>query len=324
MPRGEEKQIARKQKRPLTWIVTIVVILLAVLLAIWYTRLGSDPTPDSPLGFGFAITGTTMMLLAALGYSLYRRSRKRGLGQLNGSLNWHIAFAVIAFALLLLHSFGNFNPRSGTYALYAMIAMVISGFIGRMLDKIMPRLITGEVNKALTTQGEDRLESITQQLHTMVEHNTQELRAFNASQPVSSQPLKNSRAVPAQNGVVSLLATNGKVAQAGSAQPLQTSWDLAYISLEELPQEVQQTPQYRFVPDRKSELAQPGALIPGMKDQLQELHRVEHALQREQVFRYIIRYWRVLHVCLAVVTVGLTAWHIEFALSLLIPVWLHH
>jgi hypothetical protein len=38
----------------------------------------------------------------------------------------------------------------------------------------------------------------------------------------------------------------------------------------------------------------------------------------------VIRYWRVFHVFLALITVALTAWHLEYALSLLIPIWLHH
>jgi hypothetical protein len=50
---------------------------------------------------------------------------------------------------------------------------------------------------------------------------------------------------------------------------------------------------------------------------------VERAMQREQFYRYIIRYWRRVHIALVVVTLGLTIWHLVYAAELLIPVLLH-
>src|SRR6266481_2127491 len=77
-------------------------------------------------------------------YTLRRRARsKRAVGRLNSSLNLHICFGILGLAFLLMHSFGNFNPRSGTYALYSMIALVVSGVVGRILDRLVPRLIAG-------------------------------------------------------------------------------------------------------------------------------------------------------------------------------------
>jgi hypothetical protein len=105
---------------------------------------------------------------------------------------------------------------------------------------------------------------------------------------------------------------------------LYTSWDLAYISLEETPQEMSRnTAQYRFVPDKKSALTRPGALMPGAQEQISALQNAQRALQREQFYRYVIRYWRVFHIGLVLLTIGLTLWHIEYALQLLIPTLLH-
>ncbi|HEU5227843.1 MAG TPA: hypothetical protein VFU49_08535, partial [Ktedonobacteraceae bacterium] len=252
----------------------------------------------------------------------YRRSRKRAVGKLNGSLQWHMAFGIIGLTLLCLHSFGNLNPRSGTYALWGMIALAISGMIGRTIDHFTPRKIAKEASRALTAQGEDRIESLTRNLQSIVVHNKQELRTFN--------PDNNPRSIVDSSFGTPLPWAGSKKpsAQAGGAKErgvLQTSWDMAYISLEETPQEISRdTVQYRFVPDRKSVLARPGALLPGAHDHISELQRTEKALQREQYLRYVIRYWRTFHIMLAIVTVGLTLWHLEFAMTLLIPVWLHH
>jgi hypothetical protein len=302
--------------RIISTLVALLIIALSVAGYVWYNRMGFDPTPDSTAGYIFAYIGTGFFILAVVSYSIYRRSRRRGVGTLNGALQWHIAFAVIAIFILFLHSFGNFNPRTGTYALYSMIALVISGFIGRGFDHFMSRAIAQEASKALTEQGEDRIESITQQLQSTVVYNTQEeLRGF-AAAPGGVQAASGGK----QNAA---LAEPALLNGSGSPATLQTSWDLAYISLEETPQELSRDPQYRFVPDRKSTLSRPGALIPGAQEHIVSLQIVEQALAREQFYRYIIRYWRVFHVLLALVTVGLTLWHLEYALSLLIPVWLH-
>ena len=302
----------------------VFVIAISVAFYVIYSRLSPDTAPDSVAGYSYAIAGTGFMVLAALRFSQYRRSRQRTTGTLNAFLNWHVAFGMIALVLLFLHSFGNFNPRSGTYALWGMIALSISGFIGRGLDRIMARLITEEPRKALTAQGDDRIENISRRLHSIVSHNAQDVRGF--------QPGTNDHSMPGIAGLTGTPFANarsnnvkGAVGATGRGGPvLQTSWDLAYISLDETPQELNRdSSQYRFVPDRKSALARPGALIPGAQEHIMALEDVQKALKREEFFRYIIRYWRVFHISLAVLTIGLTLWHLEFAATLLLPVFLH-
>src|SRR5204862_996962 len=100
-------------------------------------------------------------------------------------------------------------------------------------------------------------------------------------------------------------------------QSLGPSWDLAYISLEPTQQELDRNaPHYRFIPDKKSALNRPEALMPGAEEQLSKLREIHLAMQREQFYRYVIRYWRVLHVILAFITIGLVIWHIIFATQL--------
>jgi hypothetical protein len=155
-------------KRMISLTFTIVVLLGLAIFYFWYSRANIDPTPDSVVGYSFAIAGTIFALLAGLRFTLFRRSRGRRVGDLNNSLNWHVSLAVIAFALLLFHSFGHFNPRSGTYALYGMIALVVTGVIGRILDKMLPRMMTAQVNKALDSRGEDRVESVSRELRSIM------------------------------------------------------------------------------------------------------------------------------------------------------------
>jgi hypothetical protein len=300
-------------------LVTLLILGLSAGFFFWYAHHSRDLSPDSIAGYAYAIAGTVCLVLAATLYSIRRRSRKRAIGKLNAALNWHVFLGIIGLALLFMHSFGNFNPRTGTYALYGMIALVISGFIGRTLDRIMPRLIASEVRKALTAQGDDRIESISQKLQAIVVHNSEQVQAFSTS----AAPANRDRSM------VPLQGQNAAMAKLPlpfepSKQSLITPWDLAYISLEATPQELSaEAPQYRFIPDKKSNLARPGALLPGAQEHISELERVQQALRREQFYRYVIRYWRVFHVALALLTIGLTVWHLVYAAQLLIPTFLH-
>lgn len=289
---------------------TILVIALAAGVFAWYSRFQNDSSPDSLLGYVYASIGTLLLLLAATSFSLRRRSHhRRTLGGLRSALGWHMCFGIMGLAFLGMHSFGELNPRSGTYALYGMVAMVISGLIGRMLDRLMPRLIAGEVHQALTIGGDDRIESISQKLQVIVKHNTGNLRAFPA--PGAEKEASSSKALAPlpQNQVLHW-----------REQTLHTPWDLGYISLESTPQELsRENKQYRFVPDRKSALLTPGALMPGTQEPMNELEEVRQAMGRELFYRHITRYWRRFHIFLALVTVGLLIWHIVYAAQILLP-----
>jgi len=293
-----------------TWgaglVVTLVVIAISGAFYLWYSQSGNDTSPDSAAGLGYAVIGTIFFILAALLYSLRRRSRRRAIGHLNVVLNWHVFFAVMGLVVLFMHSFGHFAAISGTYALFGMVILTISGLVGRTLDHFLPRLIAGEVDKVLTLQGEDRIEVVSQNLQAIVVYNTQEMRGFRVEDPLRA-------GVP-----------TGSPPSATNGQSLGTPWDLAYISLEATQQELDRAaPRHRFIPDKKSALTRPGALMPGAEEQISELQDMHHAMKREQFYRYLIRYWRVLHITLAFIATGLITWHIIFALQLMLPRVLH-
>ncbi|HTI13895.1 MAG TPA: hypothetical protein VL461_04885 [Dictyobacter sp.] len=296
-----------------TLIVTMLLVVLALGSFILYQRMSPDPTPDSIGGYTYAILATLCMILASILYTRRRRSRKRQVGELNTSLHWHVTLGILALVFAFLHSFGNFNPRTGTYALYGMISLVLSGVIGRILDRMVPRMIANAASKALTEYGDDRIEYISDSVQQLVTHNSQGLQTI----------AKTKTPVKQQKRQVNPVTLGNPVSTGGSSLP--ESWDIAYISLSETPQEANRdAQQYRFVPDRKSPLNTPGALLPGVNDHITELKIVQQAMQREQFYRAIVRYWRFVHVALVIITIGLVLWHLEFAFSLLIPVFLHH
>src|SRR5450759_1154262 len=173
--------------------ITLALMGGGIAFYVWYTRHSPDASPDSIAGYAFAIVGTLFATLAGILYSFKRRShKKRVVGKLHASLQWHMCLAILALVFLFLPSFGNFNPRTGTYALYGIIALAISGVIGRLLDRLAPRLIAGEAHKALTARGDDRVESISQKLQAIVVHNSEKVQGFAApeeSKTIASSPV---------------------------------------------------------------------------------------------------------------------------------------
>ncbi|GHO53495.1 hypothetical protein KSB_19700 [Ktedonobacter robiniae] len=279
-------------------------------LYLWWGRFSTDNSPDSLLGYALAFGGIACFLLAAISYSLTRRTRRKAIGKLNAALNWHIGFGLMGLGLLILHSFGNFNPRSGTYALYGMLALVMCGIVGKVLDRIIPRLIAREVRNALTDSGEDRIERITQKLQNLTEERDPRQQAHNNPNSLSLAGILFGDARPGESlhGIPAKAFRERSLA--GISLP--PSWDLAYITLEETPYELQ---------PRSGATGQQAS---NLKRQMRELQVVQQALQKEQFYRYVLRYWRALHIFLALITLGLTIWHIVYALQLLIPTWMGH
>lgn len=292
-------------------LVTMLVIGTGTICYFWYSQSGFSTSPFSPMGLGYATIGTIFFILAAIFYTIRRRSRKKSVGRLNAALNWHTFFAMMGVATIIMHAFGHFALISGTYALIGLIVLSISGLIGRILDRLLPHLIARQVHTVLTAQGDDRIETISQKLHAIVLHNNQRMYGFALTgdrSPLSPTPQ------PSQ------LPTPTKVSMAPRGMTLHAPWDLAYISLEPTQQELdRKAPHHRFIPDKKSALNRPETYMPGAEEQLSALHDANAAMRREHFYRSILRLWRICHIFLAFVTIGLIIWHLVFATTILFP-----
>jgi hypothetical protein len=178
-----------------------------------------------------------------------------------------------------------------------MIALTLSGLLGRFLDRYLSWRITVEVDTALTAEGEDRVESLVQEIQQII---------LTPKSDGAQSPLD------LQHSPVSLvlLKETGQLPQYWSIIPM----DLAYTSLEKLPQQRQNK---RRNQSFLSSLEHPVA--PAGKEQLATLLAVQQAMRRERFYRSVIRSWRLVHIALALLTLGLTIWHIVYALQLLLP-----
>ncbi len=264
-------------------------------LYIWYLHT-TDVSPDSIYGYGFAIGGTLLLLVVGLFYTLRKRLGRRWPGRLHTFLAWHIVGGLLGLVLILMHATGNFNPRSGTYALYGLIGVVASGVIGRLLDRFAPRLAAGAALQALTAGGEERLDDLEEALEALEDDERARREALEQ---------------PEMPG---------------------TPWDLAYYDLDP---EVEAIPTLLSQGVRSDSgaildlsqlqgpLAAPRAGPVRIVSQttgnvMRQARALQRALGREQFYLSLIRVWRRLHILLSLVALGLVGWHIEYAVALLI------
>ena len=297
-------------------LVTVIVVGTGASFYSWYWQVGNDIAPDSLAGYCFAIAGTICIVLAATLYAIRRRSHKLAMGQLNAALNWHVFFTVMGIAFILMHSFGNFNAKTGTYALCGLIALIVSGFVGRMLDRIMPWLIANDVDTILTAQGEDRIEYILRSLQTQANAAYSPSIMQRYPPPTSPVQLQEFPASP-QQGAPNNFYRDG--------QPLSMPWDLAFITPDAPSGEViREEDIYNFMSNKHEIPVQSGLAMYQAKQHIKEIHTVERAIQREQFYRYVIRYWRVFHIALALLTIGLITWHLVYVGELLLHTFMHH
>jgi hypothetical protein len=204
-------------------------------------------------------------------------------GLLHAALSWHIVGALLALALILMHAAGNFHPRTGTYALCSLIALVVSGIIGKQLDRLAPRLAARAALRTLTSDGEERLEALVGVLDTKQR----------------------------QSRRLDLLRRNRHGKSLDERVASSPPWDLAYYNLdasvEEIPSLLHR-PRQTSVRTAQSRREMQASLSKDLRQ----------AIGLELFCLRLIRIWRYLHTMLSGLTLILILWHLEYVATLLL------
>jgi len=104
-----------------------------LVLAAYRAATGGYYTPRSNFGFYLGVAGSLMMLAMFL-YPLRKRARfMHRLGALKHWFRWHMIMGIVGPTLILFHSTFHLRSLNATIALASMLAVVISGIIGRFV-----------------------------------------------------------------------------------------------------------------------------------------------------------------------------------------------
>ena len=140
------------------FILVMALIVISVFIALCYVGLSYykisieerffDPShnllkPSGALGHGFGIFGTLFMIIGMLMYMARKRFRSLSrLGNLKYWLEFHIFLCTLGPILILFHTSFKFG---GIVAIsfWSMVAVFLSGIIGRFIYIQIPRTIEG-------------------------------------------------------------------------------------------------------------------------------------------------------------------------------------
>lgn len=145
-----------------------------------------------PAGFrshGFGIVGSAMMLFM-LAYSLRKRVKIfRGLGKLSHWLDIHIYFGIMGPLLVILHT--SFKVQGlVAVSFWSMIAVALSGVLGRYLYLQIPRNVGGdELSLKEIEKQEEDLNSVLKQEFGLSQEDLNRVEAIVATPPKESRGL---------------------------------------------------------------------------------------------------------------------------------------
>ena len=112
-----------------TW-NTLIVILLAVG---WAVREQNYLVAETGIGYWFGIIGGSMMLLI-LAYPLRKRFKSwSSIGSVKSWFRIHMILGVLGPVIILFHSGFRLGSFNSSVALFCMIIVALSGYIGRYL-----------------------------------------------------------------------------------------------------------------------------------------------------------------------------------------------
>lgn len=168
---GDDAEKGHRLRLFLAWMAALAVVLVIAGYGINYYRLGAAERPFSPKHEILRPSGSVGIKLGMLGVFmffliyLYPLRRKWGwLGRIGNSRHWldfHVVLGATAPIIIAFHSTFKFGNIAGM-AFWSMLAVTLSGFVGRYLYSQIPR----SLNAAELTmkEMEDQEEALRKEL----------------------------------------------------------------------------------------------------------------------------------------------------------------
>ena len=127
----------------------LILGIAALAFGAWYIGKLKLYEPDSPLGYNLGLVGGIAMALL-LFYPLRKRVRfMRSLLPLKYWFGAHMALGVFGPVLIMYHSNFQLHSKNGAIAFYSMMAVFLSGLVGRVIYR---RIHQGLFGRKLTLE----------------------------------------------------------------------------------------------------------------------------------------------------------------------------
>jgi len=129
--------------------VPVATVAMAGLLSYaWMVSGEAHLTAETGPGYYLGIAGSVMMLLLLI-YPLRKRIRAlKWIGTIPGWFRIHMIFGVVGPSLVVLHSNFTLGSVNSQVAMFSMLIVAGSGFVGRFLYRRIHRGVTGRKRTA--------------------------------------------------------------------------------------------------------------------------------------------------------------------------------
>lgn len=113
--------------------VLVAILVLMVLALAWWVVTMQPYEPGSDLGYNLGLVGGLLMV-SLLFYSLRKRVLPMDrVGSMSTWFRYHMVIGIAGPILILFHSTFQTRSMNGSVALYAMLAVALSGVVGRFV-----------------------------------------------------------------------------------------------------------------------------------------------------------------------------------------------
>jgi len=196
------KKIAEKIYVYLLFLVGVVLFILILkeglsyyslpLTKRFFSPLHNLLKPSGKLGHAYGIIGSLMMIVGVGAYMIRKRSRKFArLGKLKYWLEFHIFLCTVGPMLVLFHTAFKFNGIV-SLSFWSMVAVVLSGFIGRFIYVRIPRTIQGrELELEELNARDENYTRILREKYRLAEESLNKLDQFTRSERFKHVSLGN-------------------------------------------------------------------------------------------------------------------------------------
>jgi hypothetical protein len=174
------------------WRIGLGVLLVLVLFLAWLVIVGDLYSAGSDLGYNLGLAGGIMML-TLLVYPL--RKRYRFLDRFGPMLQWfrfHMVLGIGGPVLVIFHSTFKIGSMNARVALYSMLAVAISGVVGRFLYRHVHRGLYGR--QLSLSETETDLMAATQDVNSVFSLAPEAQERLVAFHAYATQPLNGTGA----------------------------------------------------------------------------------------------------------------------------------
>lgn len=147
------------RRRPFWAIAALLAFLAAAGLYGSSVLRGEPRHGGSPLGITLGIVSLILIVLLIL-FGWRKRAYKSNIGTLDGWLQAHLYFGILALPLVLLHGAFLFRDTLATAAFVVLALVVGTGLVGSLLYRALPHRLTEVENKVSLAEVSEQLNGL--------------------------------------------------------------------------------------------------------------------------------------------------------------------